>query len=169
MKFRTLLSFLLIAALLAGCAAGLVQAGQLEGCWFMGSDREYFYLTRFASDGSFEILWVPRGGRTEIFTIEGSYTLEDGVLNRVYQREMPENSALTLPAELKLRDGALILSYGELRECWAKLTPEAESLCLTGAGSVQCPECQGLGIRGIRDDLPLWCEECCGLGIVAQE
>ncbi len=167
MKLRKLLCLGLVCLLLTACG-GWVQQEDLTGCWLMGQDREYRYLSRFSSDGKMEILFVPRGDWAEVFAIEGSYTLEEGTLTRTYDRETPENSVLNLPARLEIRDGALILDYGELTECWAKLTPEAEALCHRSEGTIECPRCEGLGIRGIREDTPIWCETCCGLGIVAE-
>ena len=167
MKLRKLICLGLVCLLLTACG-GTVRQEDLTGCWLMGQDREYRYLSRFGSDGSMEILFVPRGDWTEVFTIGGSYSLQEGTLNRTYSRETPENSVLNLPARLEIRGGALILDYGELTECWAKLTPEAEALCHDPEGGAECPDCAGLGIRGIREELPLFCETCCGLGIVAE-
>lgn len=168
MKMRKMICLLLMGLMLAGCA-GTVQQEDISGCWYMGCDREYRYLTRFDGSGNFEILWVPKGDWAEVFPIEGSYTLEEGILNRTYSREMPENSVLTLPAALTLRDGALILSYGEMNESWPRLTAEAESFCLSRQAGKDCGSCAGLGILGYRNDLPVWCGDCCGVGAVAEE
>lgn len=167
MKFRRIASLLLLVVLLAGCGRGAAQE-DLTGCWLMGQDREYRYLSRFHADGTMELVFVPQGDWAEVFTVQGSYRLENGTLIREYVREIPENSALGLPAALEIRNGGLILDYGDFAESWARLTPAAESLCLSREPGVECADCGGLGIRGIRDDLPLWCETCCGLGYAAE-
>lgn len=171
MKLRKIICLALACLLLAACG-GSIAGEDIEGCWLMGQDLEYRYLARFGGGGSMEILWVrtDSGGDDPVaFRMEGRYALEGNVLTREYDREIPENSALGLPAELTIRDGGLILDYGELSEYWARLSEEAEALCLSGKPGVECPDCEGLGIRGIREDLPLWCETCCGLGAVMEE
>lgn len=169
MKLGRILTLLLVCALLAGCG-GAVGQEDLTGCWYMGQDLEYRYLVRFSGDGSFEILQTLRHDPTPetavVFRLPGNYTLEDGVLTRNYETEIAPDSALALPAELELNKNALILSYGGLTESWPRLTEEAEALCLGQAPAVECENCGGLGILGHRDDLPIWCRDCCGLGIV---
>lgn len=172
MKLRNLMALLLIGLLLAGCAAAAVQPQELTGCWYMGDDGEYRYLARFGSDGSFEILQTlpdaSAGESAVTFRLAGTYALEGNVLTRQYETEVAPDSALATPAELQLRDGALILSYGGLTESWPRLSEAAEALCLSGGPAESCGECAGLGILGYREELPLWCGGCSGLGVVAE-
>ncbi len=165
MKLRRIVSLLMLCLLLAGCG-GAVNQRSLSGCWLMGQDREYRYFSRFHADGSMELVFAPRGDWAEVFTVQGHYTLEDGVLYRTYEREISDNSVLMLPAQLEIQGNGLILNYGEFTESWASMTPEAEALCLSGEHGTECADCAGLGIRDIRDELPLWCKTCCGLGYV---
>lgn len=169
MGAKRILALGLVCLLLAGCAATSVQPEQLAGCWYMGADEDFRYLARFEENGSFEILLthrqIPEGTEPVAFRLPGTYTLNNGLLTRQYAIAPDEGSALTTPAELELEDGALILYYGVLTESWPRLSEEGERICLEGCPGEDCSRCAGTGILGYRQALPVWCPDCCGLGV----
>lgn len=169
MKLRRFLCLMLLGLMLTGCAGRRVKTNDLAGCWYMGSDGTYRYFSRFEESGTMEILQISAETGEVAFRLTGSYTLEKGTLLRTYATAVPEDAALAQPAELTLKEGSLILDYGELRESWSLLSGQAWALCCSAGPRVECPDCAGLGTHGLRDELPLWCRTCCGLGVLPED